>query len=885
MKKAPILISLLVILMIAGFAYFRLVLSTSSIRSAYDAVPESGTLIFEFKNFSKTSSKLNGALYADDFKKIGFIERIFSQMQIIDRLFSTAGYTPSANNKILATLHLTQINDYNFLYIIEAQKIDRNIFKSMVLTIKEMNKVNERNYKDETIYEILSADKKAVISAARIHGLLILSENASLVEEALLQIKEKKSIADTDDFGKINELAGGDSDVLLFLNFKNLIRLEPLLVDGSKSSLIKNISMFSEWMETDVMFEQRSIIMNGYTLFDDPKNSWISQFTYKPASQLTLPGILSDRTALFMLVSNADRQQYFRDLKDKITESTKLKYISYFSSWTDNEWAFGINEPLNADWKKEVFLIVKNSDSLTAVNQLAQLTAFISKDSTVDYTRQKGRIEMGDALNDIYGKYLLPLENPYYMVEGNYTYFANDESTLNNLTGISETDRLLVKNIDYLNFSKNISTTSNLYLYINSSKLSELLNTTVSGLLLESLKGDSKMIEKFSPASVQFSYEENLFFTSAFINYRSEVQEKTNLLWKLNLDTTAATKSYYVLNHDSKESEIMLQDAANQLYLISRAGKIIWKKTLNQRIISDIMQVDFYNNGKLQYLFNTEKELFVVDREGNYVTNFPLRLPDNATAGLLLATYKDVNQHRIFIPCGNRIYGYELSGKPLQGWNPKNISDGSVQFPLQHLVFEGKDYLIALNSNSQIFLFDRKGDNRTEPVKLKESIKGALQAHVTETVFEIVAVTTGGNVFKINQQGSIKELKLNDKEGFIDFQYLNVAGTNQPEYVFIQQNKLIAYNDSINIALEINFPATIDEQTFRLDSRNKSAFILGIPSQSSDQTFLLKTDGTIFNNFAINGYTPFEVDRFSRTDRDIIATCDKNGLLSCYKLN
>jgi hypothetical protein len=39
MKKVPVLIALLVIVVIVGFAYFRLVLSTSGTKPVYDAVP------------------------------------------------------------------------------------------------------------------------------------------------------------------------------------------------------------------------------------------------------------------------------------------------------------------------------------------------------------------------------------------------------------------------------------------------------------------------------------------------------------------------------------------------------------------------------------------------------------------------------------------------------------------------------------------------------------------------------------------------------------------------------------------------------------------------------------------------------------------------------
>jgi hypothetical protein len=885
MKKGPILIALLVIAVIVGFAYFRLVLSTSNVRPLYDAVPESASIIFEFKDFSKTKEKLLAADYAKDLQEAGFINKIVTQLNALDNHFSNNNFKPASGNEIVATLHLTDLNHYAYLYLISVgKKIDRNQFKALILAAGEKIKMKERTFKEEPVYDFYTKDGKPLFTLAKLNGIMMASENASLVEEALIQMKEKKSLLENSDFNKVKELAGGDSDVLLYLNFKNLISLESLFVDGEKNNLVKNLSIFSEWLESDIMLEQKAIIINGYTLFNDPKKSWISQFTYKPADKLTLPAFIPEKTALFLLVSNNNNEKYFSDLKDNITDAAKLKYIQYFKEWTDDEWAFGMNEPLNSDWQREIFLIVKNEDSLIAKNKLAELAAFAKGDSVVNNQQTKGMLKIGDALNDIYGKYLLPLNNPHYAVAGNYTIFANDAATLNNLTSAIESEQTLARNIDYLNFSKNISSSSNLYLYINSSKLSELLNAALNGLVLQSLQQDNKIYQKFSPASVQFSYEENLFFTSAYINYRSAAQEKNNLLWKLQIDTVCATPSRFVINHHTKESEVILQDVKNRLYLISRAGKIIWKKELSGRIISDIKQIDFYNNGRYQYLFNTERELHLIDREGNYVTNFPLRLPDKATAGLMLANYKDANLQRIFIPCNDRIYGYEISGKPLQGWNPKQ-GTGNISHPMQHHVFEGKDYLVAMNDNGKIFLLDRKGDNRIEPIQLKEPLKGALQPNVTDKIFELAGISKNGTVYKLNQNGNVKEIIFSEAGDYSEFRYLNVKDDNRPEYVFVYANKITAYNDSLNITVEINIPATIDGNTFIPDSRNKSPFVLGLPSATSNRTFILQSDGTIFDDFIINGFTPFDVDIYGREKRNTIVTSDNNGMLYCYKLD
>ena len=881
MKKVPVLIALLVIVVIVGFAYFRLVLSTSGTKPIYDAVPESAALIFEFKNFSHTKSKLDAALYAKDLQQATFVSRILNHLQLINEHFYINDYKPLQGNKIIATLHLTQLKEFNYLYLIEAGKIDRNQFKAMILAIDEKMKVKERTFKEESVYDITGNNGELFFTATKISGLLLISENASLVEEAIIQLKEKKSLLENEDFKKVKELAGGDSDVLLYMNFKNLIALEPLLTDANKSNLMKNISMFSEWMESDIMLEEKAIIINGYTLFTDSKKSWIAQLSGKPADSFTLPALMPDETALFMMVSNTNNEKYFNELKDNIEQSGKLKYINYFKEWTSDEWVFGMNEPLDKNWQNQIYLVVKNTDSLLCETKLSALQKLINNDTTtINTTAKKGQLNIADVLNDIYGKYLLPLNNPYYVVSGNYTFFANDSNTLNKVLEDINNEQTLSKNVAYVNFSKNISTTSNLYLYFNSAKLSELLQATVSDILLPSIQ-QNKTYQKFSPASIQFNFEENIFFTNAYINYKTDVEEQYKQLWKLQLDTTAATQAFYVTDHTTSDKEIVIQDELNQLYLINKAGTVVWKKPLKEKIVSTIHQVDFYNNKHLQYVFNTETELHVIDREGNYLPNFPLRLPDKATNGMMLAYYSEINQYRIFIACSDRVYGYELGGKALTGWNPKPKM-GTITKPLQHYVFEGKDYIIAQNEEGTIYYFDRKGENRITPVKLKEPFTDKAQINIVGEKFQLTGFGKSGTVYHINLNGNIKELKFDDNITTSQFIYADINSDEKFEYLFAEKNKLVAYNDSFITVLELNLPAEINNNIFGF--KNKGKYLLGMNAVEANKLLILDTEGNIFDDFVMNGITAFEIGAFNSSLKNIVISCDKTGMLVAYKL-
>ncbi len=104
---------------------------------------------------------------------------------------------------------------------------------------------------------------------------------------------------------------------------------------------------------------------------------------------------------------------------------------------------------------------------------------------------------------------------------------------------------------------------------------------------------------------VQYSTEDRLYYQSVSLKYTSQIKEKALTVWESLLDSAAAIKPVLVVNHNTSEKEIMVQDEASNLYLINSTGRILWKLPLEGSVMGTIRQVDFYKNGRLQYLFNT----------------------------------------------------------------------------------------------------------------------------------------------------------------------------------------------------------------------------------------------------------------------------------------
>lgn len=156
------------------------------------------------------------------------------------------------------------------------------------------------------------------------------------------------------------------------------------------------------------------------------------------------------------------------------------------------------------------------------------------------------------------------------------------------------------------------------------------------------------------------------------------------------------------------------QDKLNQVYLINSTGNLIWKKKISEAVRSEIYTVDIFKNGKFQLLFNTDNYLHLIDRNGNYVQGFPVKLPAKATSNLTLLDYDNNKDYRLFLACADRhIYNFNLYGIKTEGFVPVK-TDAEVKLPISYVKVGSSDYLITADVAGKIYVFSRKGMGRID---------------------------------------------------------------------------------------------------------------------------------------------------------------------------
>ncbi|MBK9282780.1 MAG: hypothetical protein IPM51_00505 [Sphingobacteriaceae bacterium] len=283
------------------------------------------------------------------------------------------------------------------------------------------------------------------------------------------------------------------------------------------------------------------------------------------------------------------------------------------------------------------------------------------------------------------------------------------------------------------------------------------------------------------------------------INYLQEnVSDEPNSLWTLKTDSVINYNSYLFKNHKTKENEILFQ-AGKNLHLVSATGKVLWKKELQESIESEILTVDAFNNGKYQMLFNTANYLHLIDRNGNYVAPFPVKLPAAATNKLQIFDYENNNDLRLFIACEDRkIYNYTIKGNKNEGFKPL-LTMANVSLPIRYGRVGLSDYLITADVKGNFYAFSRKGDGRIDfKNKMVEDA----------TTFELIVSNSLANtkiVYYDKKGNLIHRVSLTDVK---EISKINKSESDQHyEFYDINQNKLsdlIVNNGSTIEIYEVN---------------------------------------------------------------------------------
>ena len=873
-----------------------------------DSVPVNSPLVLKINSASKLIDVLRDKIdYRSELETFESISSIFNFFNFADTaaLFASGTVSDLLKSPIYISFRKIGKNSFEWsLHFAVQNQAHQNELQSWI----DRHQSNQRIYTGFSIYDIsLTHPKSSHLFVTLQNGILTVSPSPLMVEASIRQQQTGNSLKSNEQFVKLSKTTNPGAIGSLFINFSLLPEFsEPFFSSDSKS----NAAFFgriSSWGAIDLHLKNDKLTLNGF-LSESESSNFISLFENVKPRKPTLAEVLPSDIKLFLSYNYSDNIQFIKNLSQYIlnsensvrfeTENQRFKnatgqsFIDAFFNLIDGEFAMAFSNFNASNPKEGRFLIFRTKGQVSTLPMLQNMQKYfgISTSPVENYKVDESTsfpIYRGfpNNLAQQVLQHLFP-DTPmqYFSFYRNYLIFGDSRKSLHSFLYNNVLNRTMQSHPYFSSYMENFAYEENLFLFAEIPHLYSFIGPSLNPGLFHPTKEQNKELFNFYGAGLQISHSAGLNYITACADYTPHRDKEPRTIWQSRLDSTVIMKPALVENHYTHEKEIMVQDQANNLYLINNMGRILWKKPLDGPIKSEIFQIDYYRNNKLQYLFNTEKKLFLLDRNGNHVARYPYTLPAKATNGLSVFDYDDTRNYRIFLALSDRkVYLFDKTGARIPGWNITR-TEGTVMQPVQFFRTSGKDYIV-FSDQYRNYIMDRRGNIRVTPDKgfTRNYLSPFYLEYPNSDKSALITTTSDGSIAKIflpsGKTSLVQKTKVENSQHF-----LTVLHENNPQYIMVTPEEMKIYNTSFKAVVDKKFdhPIKVYTDIYKFSSSDHK---IGLVSQSGSKIYLFNSDGSLYKGFPLKGTTRFSVGFLkSSAYRFNLITGGENNFIYNYRV-
>jgi hypothetical protein len=687
-------------------------------------------------------------------------ENFSTNLVTLDSLTGKTGFISKILRKTHATLsyHSTGIDSFDFLYTLDLGRQDPvDIVEEIKSNIPEKSRIQSRFYSDQPIWEYFDPTNSRKWTITHLNNILLVSASSFLVEDAIrlflsenpnsLARKMGPSLSKPEGFGR------------LILTSRGLSKVLSSISTTKEFPMAQELAINQYLVYLDLYFEANQLEFRGSAILDQETNF--------------LPSVKANFSDFEKLISNRTLSLTQINV-DGIYESQKLENRAFTpKSTTSGEIQARLLERGFLDYftGEQYFLELESIGSQN--NTLALFARCSNPEQVWAYLNEYSNETDGHTRDFYLGNEILffPEEElPAHIFKGKFQGFQQSHLALIGeilvMTNSAPGMKLILDDIrngntwnrSSLGESKSINPSAG---YSKTfiipkiwSKWTKNSNPTWSSFL-----------QKYAAVFGSFPYltlrineiagEKEVTLILPFETERlSAPQTAASLVLtpskKVSFESKLSFGPKAVLNFNDKTEDLVVQDENHVLHLNSSDGSRVFSVPLSGPIVSEVFQIDYYKNGKLQLLLATRDKIYGIDRLGNSLPGYPLSLGSETISHLNLVDYDNTQDYRYFISTleGN-LWLLDKTGQKLEGWNPLQIGEKTVQAP-EHLRVSGKgDYMVAQGISGSLYLFNRRGEKQTgSPIAFGNEVQ-------TPLIVSSEGKISGQAVHGISQSGEI----------------------------------------------------------------------------------------------------------------------------------
>ena len=828
MKFIRIIFPLILIFIIIVISYNTYNNAKATDNNPLSVIPSHASIILKINKPDKIFDLINKRVIWQKLSSVFNADKLNNNIKEINTTFNTLNL--KEKNSLYITLLKDGVSSSGFLI---SSELSEESIKKIKNTYKLSN-TESSNYDNIDIYHINNDSLN--IFFTDVSNLVCFSASKTIIEDAIKAFNSEYNFVNNDRFLNIYNTLNNSTEVNIIYNLDNLIGIS----EAIPSSILKLFDNLNDWVAADLTIRNEKIILNGYNLIDYRLSRFSDVLNSQESEEIEAFSFIPENiNHLFSLGFNNINELYSNNNK-LLEKNNKIWEIEKDKKKTQETYKFDYNEFINhIDNEAGIFntgsinegnyyTYFKLKESIHAYSLIQRL---INSEKSIKYLNKEiNYINENDLVSNIFGEHFDFINHHFFTEIDDYFIFGKSPSNLEIIIDNYISGSTLEKNMNFMRFKENTLSKSNLFVYINTAKFIERISADFN------LSTNLDSLDKFTGLSYQITNNKSYQINNFSLYYDEDFKESIKEKWFVQLDTVSKMKPQIIYNHSLKKNAIVIQDLAKKLYYITDNKKYRWDRKLDELIIGDISQGDFFKNNKSQMLFNSANNVFMLDIHGRDVEKFPVKINGSTKITHSLFDYNKSKRYRIMIAKkDNSVLNLNSRGKNVIGW--KHNKNNIINQKLRHFKEKEKDYIIS-SSENEIELLAINGTSR---MKFKSDyILKNIRNIIIDNKSNLITVNSNNKLFICNLDGSSNEISISS----LDSSSRIAFNKERNELIFSNKNKLYFLDENFN---------EIDIKKFDNEIKGIEIFNNYMVIQTRTEIFLFK------DNELING-TPLKYD-------------------------
>ncbi len=702
MKNKALLLTIVFLLLLGSGAYFYVRYYQRPKTSIWSIIPAQAVSVFEPGSCPSCRDELTSHPLWNFFNPL--LLHHFSPNDLTGQLVRNI----TREEGWMASLHVTRKNDFDFVFYWPVRSDLSGWFPNQGV------QVMERVYQRIPITEYRWGDY--VFSVITLESIQAGSFTPYLVEDVIRTwVSEGRQsfasmAAPLASMPRIQRDAGN-----LFINMPAAITLLNCFPEHSL-----DITPTGNIAALDIRQTRSGIILNGFAL-SGGQGDYLQTFEAQQPVTFSHKSLISERSlVVFHQGITSGRDFYtvrYSDQKAQLDSLASLSGMDFSSVYEKlgQEISICMLEQAREPFAKVV--LFDAADASTWFDLFDRLSKAAEREDTLYVENYGGyqlrEIKIPEVPARLFGSLAKGFERTYFTRINKSFLLAPAAGILKQFLDDIDREQVVGKSLDFNQFLETTLLESSFSIYVNMSELSELLLPHLAQPWQEWYRKHRRDLIVPGFSSLQFSHLNNSFYTQlsfTTIAGKKSVPDRNAARVQTRLPAGLYPIIYLAENHATRRYDVVVQDSAGVVHYLTDEGKLQWSLPVKDKVLFADRQIDFFANGKLQLTFVTPGMLHIVDRLGNYVNPFPVRIPVQRPEFFEVVDYDNSKRYRFLITDDEgRIWMFDKQGQNLDGWKPRNAG-GQLSAAARHYRIHGRDYIIAVRSDGQALAFNRRGD-------------------------------------------------------------------------------------------------------------------------------------------------------------------------------